>query len=123
VRVDAPAGGITAATDECEAELVVMATHGRSGLSQLLLGSVPNETLRHGSTPLVLVRPEQSAGAAAPRATADDWVGLRVAAEDLPLVREALERFAAQESVEPAVQSRVARVLAQLPSGERRATE
>jgi nucleotide-binding universal stress UspA family protein len=39
------------------ASLVVMATHGRSGLGRLVQGSVAEGVLRHGSVPVLLVRP------------------------------------------------------------------
>jgi nucleotide-binding universal stress UspA family protein len=40
------------------ADLVAMATHGRSGLARTLLGSVPDHVLRHlAGTPILLVRP------------------------------------------------------------------
>jgi nucleotide-binding universal stress UspA family protein len=42
------------------AALVVMATHGRSGLSRLVMGSVADATLRQGGTPLLLVRPPEA---------------------------------------------------------------
>jgi nucleotide-binding universal stress UspA family protein len=38
--------------------LVAMATHGRSGLSRLVLGSVAERVLRGASVPVLLVRPE-----------------------------------------------------------------
>lgn len=41
-------------------DLVVMATHGRGGLSRVWLGSVAGELVRNASTPLLLVRPEES---------------------------------------------------------------
>lgn len=41
-----------------EADLVVMATHGRSALGRFWLGSVTDEMIRHASCPLLLVRPE-----------------------------------------------------------------
>lgn len=47
--------------DECYASgasLVVMATHGRTGLGRLLYGSVAAEVLHRGTLPLLLVRPE-----------------------------------------------------------------
>ncbi len=50
-------------------DLVVMATHGRSGLSQTLQGSVTAEVIRSGVAPVLVVRPKQQAqvnGAAAP---------------------------------------------------------
>ncbi|MCW5881672.1 MAG: universal stress protein [Anaerolineae bacterium] len=37
--------------------LVVIATHGRTGLRQTLFGSVAHDVLRHGTLPVVLVRP------------------------------------------------------------------
>lgn len=41
------------------AALIVMATHGRSGLGRLVMGSVADATLRMGGTPLLLVRPRE----------------------------------------------------------------
>ena len=41
--------------------LVAMATHGRSGLSRLVLGSVAERVLRGASVPVLLVRPETEA--------------------------------------------------------------
>ena len=37
--------------------LIAMATHGRTGLQRLLLGSVASSVLRRGGLPLLLVRP------------------------------------------------------------------
>lgn len=42
---------------EHAADLVVMATHGRSGLSRLALGSTAAATIRQTTVPVVLVRP------------------------------------------------------------------
>ncbi len=42
-----------------DATLIVMATHGRGGLGRLVMGSVADATLRQGTTPLLLVRPQQ----------------------------------------------------------------
>ncbi len=39
-----------------EAELVVMGTHGRSGLSHLLMGSVAEKVLRQAPCPVLVVR-------------------------------------------------------------------
>jgi len=38
-----------------KADMVVMSTHGRSGISHFLLGSVAEKVLRHGDLPLLLV--------------------------------------------------------------------
>jgi nucleotide-binding universal stress UspA family protein len=40
-----------------EYDMVAMATHGRSGLSRLLLGSVAAEVLEHSNRPVLLYRP------------------------------------------------------------------
>lgn len=39
------------------ADVIVMATHGRSGLARMVLGSVAVATLQHTHVPLLLVRP------------------------------------------------------------------
>jgi nucleotide-binding universal stress UspA family protein len=61
VRLGEPAGGISAAALDRSAELVVMATHGRTGLGRAVLGSVAGAVLRTGSTPVLLVRPPRAA--------------------------------------------------------------
>lgn len=63
VRVDQSSNGILAAADVSEATLVVMATHGRTGLSRALLGSVALDVLRRGTRPVVLVHPVPTAKA------------------------------------------------------------
>lgn len=45
---------------EERADLVVMSTHGRGGLSRFWLGSVADELVRSCSVPLFLVRPEEN---------------------------------------------------------------
>ncbi len=45
-------------------DLVVMGSHGRSGLPRLLLGSVAEKVLRTCSRPVVVVRHSESAGTA-----------------------------------------------------------
>lgn len=49
-----PAQEIVAATRP--GDLVVMATHGRGGLSRWFLGSVAEEVVRHASVPVMLIR-------------------------------------------------------------------
>ena len=54
--------GLDAAADIIEVckkigvDLVIMSTHGRSGLGRWVLGNVAEKVLRHGETPLLLVR-------------------------------------------------------------------
>src|SRR5262245_2194466 len=53
---------------EVGAELIVMTSHGRTGLSRLWLGSVADGVVRHSMTPVLLLRPaETKAGRFAPR--------------------------------------------------------
>jgi nucleotide-binding universal stress UspA family protein len=44
---------IATATDR-SCDLIVMATHGRSGLSAMVLGSVTNKVLTHAKTPVLV---------------------------------------------------------------------
>lgn len=52
------AGVLCRVADECEADLVVMGTHGRHGIGRLLLGSVAEAVLRRTEVPVLLVRRE-----------------------------------------------------------------
>lgn len=52
---------IVEATREPDVDLVVMATHGRSGLSRLLAGSVAEHIIRNSDVPVVVV-PARSTG-------------------------------------------------------------
>ncbi len=47
---------------EEQADLVVMTTHGRSGLSLLLTGSVATSLIQHSSLPVILIKPDQTEG-------------------------------------------------------------
>jgi nucleotide-binding universal stress UspA family protein len=44
---------IATAGDRC-CDLIVMASHGRSGLSAIVLGSVTNKVLTHTKTPVLV---------------------------------------------------------------------
>jgi nucleotide-binding universal stress UspA family protein len=57
VRMGEPDTGILEAATERFADLIIMATHGRTGLSRMTVGSVAGNVLRKGGTPLLLVRP------------------------------------------------------------------
>jgi len=45
--------------DEVNAELIVMPSHGRSGITRLLLGSVAERVLRLAHCPVLILRPER----------------------------------------------------------------
>jgi len=60
---------ILSVAEEIEAGLIVMATHGRSGLSRLLFGSVAEQVLRRAACPVLTVRAPDPSRVAAPAAT------------------------------------------------------
>jgi nucleotide-binding universal stress UspA family protein len=51
-----PYEAIIATAKKKNCDLVVMASHGRSGLSTMLLGSVTNKVLAHSSIPVLVYR-------------------------------------------------------------------
>jgi nucleotide-binding universal stress UspA family protein len=55
--VGQPAWAIPEVARGTQADLIVMASHGRGGLARLVLGSVAASVLSHASTPLLIVRP------------------------------------------------------------------
>jgi len=56
VRSGTPATEIAHAAADYGADLIVMATHGRTGLPHLLLGSVAEHVIRHTTCPVLVVR-------------------------------------------------------------------
>ena len=48
--------GVLSAAQDWPADLIVMGTHGRSGVTHLLVGSVAEEVVRHATIPVLLVR-------------------------------------------------------------------
>lgn len=56
VRDQHPAEGIIATATEKGCDLIVMASHGRRGVSRALLGSQANEVLTHSKVPALVVR-------------------------------------------------------------------
>ncbi|MCX7945435.1 MAG: universal stress protein [Hydrogenophilus sp.] len=53
---DAPADAILAAAQRHGCDLICIASHGRSGLARLLLGSVTHKVLAHTSIPVLVFR-------------------------------------------------------------------
>jgi universal stress protein A len=56
VRCAVPANGIVGAAADVGADLIVMSTHGRTGLPHLLLGSVAERVIRTAPCPVLAVR-------------------------------------------------------------------
>ena len=51
-----PAEEIVAMAESLDVDLIVMSTHGRTGLSRFLLGSVAEKVVRHAPCPVLTVR-------------------------------------------------------------------
>ncbi len=64
VRHGRAAVEILAAADESSADLIAMATHGRTGLGRLLFGSVAEAVLRRAPVPVFMIRQPQTVEAA-----------------------------------------------------------
>lgn len=54
VEHEQPYQAIVSTADDKGCDLIVMASHGRSGISALLLGSVTNKVLTHTKTPVLV---------------------------------------------------------------------
>ena len=67
LRVEAPAQEIAQIASDLEADLVVVGTHGRRGLSRLLLGSVAEAVVRLAPCPVFVVRPKALPAADGPK--------------------------------------------------------
>jgi nucleotide-binding universal stress UspA family protein len=51
-------------------DLIVMTTHGRSGLNRLMAGSIAESVLRATTTPVLMLRDRRARGAAPTREAA-----------------------------------------------------
>lgn len=60
LREGKPATEIVAAAKEWDAGLIVMATHGRSGVGRAVLGSTSDGVVHHAPCPVLLVRRDQT---------------------------------------------------------------
>ena len=56
VESHSPWRGIVEAAESTQADLIVMGSHGRSGLEKLVLGSVTQAVLAHTRLPVLVVR-------------------------------------------------------------------
>ena len=57
LREGKPADQILAAAREWEADVIVIGTHGRSGVSRLVLGSTADSVVRHAPCPVLVIKP------------------------------------------------------------------
>ena len=76
VREGLPWQEIIAVAQETRADLIILATHGRTGLSHVLLGSVAERVIRHAPCPVLVVRnPERDFVAPATNSVAPPTAG------------------------------------------------
>jgi nucleotide-binding universal stress UspA family protein len=54
-----PAAAIFRVANDLDADLIVMATHGHTGINRLLLGSVAEQVVRKSAIPVLTVRPDR----------------------------------------------------------------
>lgn len=59
VAIGSPAELIIQATEEAEVDAIVMSTHGRSGISRWILGSITNKVLSAAPCPVFVVPPKR----------------------------------------------------------------
>jgi len=53
-----PYNKIVAAAAEGNADLIIMSTHGRTGIKQVMLGSVTAQVVAHADCPVLSIRPK-----------------------------------------------------------------
>ncbi len=56
VEVGDPRDTIVGTAEAVKADLIVMGTHGRRGLSRVMMGSVAEDVVRHAPCPVLVVR-------------------------------------------------------------------
>jgi nucleotide-binding universal stress UspA family protein len=62
-----PVDGVLRAAREAKVDLIVMGTHGRSGVNRLMLGSVAERVLRESEVPVLTVRGSTAAAMTPPK--------------------------------------------------------
>ena len=56
IRTGAPYLQIAQTAVECQADLIIISTHGRKGLSRVVMGSTTERVVRHAHCPVLIVR-------------------------------------------------------------------
>jgi nucleotide-binding universal stress UspA family protein len=59
VRIGAPVEEIVRAAQELDVDVIIMSTHGHTGLAHALLGSITEKVVRHARCPVLVVRPKE----------------------------------------------------------------
>ena len=92
VRIGNPAAEIVSVARLLKSDLIVISTHGRTGLKHLLLGSVAETVLRHAPCPVLIVRNREQFHESQNHIAAKKWsmipkhcVGTYANRSDLPM--------------------------------------
>jgi nucleotide-binding universal stress UspA family protein len=67
-----PAEGVIAVADGSQADLIAMGTHGRTGMTRVLLGSVARNVMLHARCSVLIARQAAAEASEAPAAGADE---------------------------------------------------
>jgi len=59
IRHGAPATEIVKASHDLQTDLIIMCTHGRGGLSHMLMGSVAEKVVRQAACPVLTIKPDE----------------------------------------------------------------
>lgn len=106
--------------------LVVMSTHGRSGVSRFAVGSITDRVLRATTSPMLIVRPEAD-GAAPPKVSVSNLIvpldGSELAERALPHAMDLAKALAASVTVTRATSSMAADYLPVSPDDVAEATD
>lgn len=62
VELGRPDKNIVEEAEAQASDLIVISTHGRTGLSHVLMGSVTEKVVRHAPCPILSIRPQQREG-------------------------------------------------------------
>jgi len=111
-----PYFGIMTIARDIKVGLIVMATHGRGGVTRALLGSVATATIRQTDVPIMLVRPDavgdatettsavpaaEQPASTAEQAAAAPTVTLSLSADELEILTRAIGKQFLDEPVDP----------------------
>jgi nucleotide-binding universal stress UspA family protein len=61
VREGHPYKEVLRLAEEGDMDMIIMATHGRTGFEHILIGSVAEKVVRHSLTPVLIVKPQKGA--------------------------------------------------------------
>ena len=89
------AAGILETAEAEDVSLIAISTHGRSGLTRWLFGSVADRIVQHSHVPLLMIRPDEKAAAPTFQKILVPLDGSETAASVLPFVEEMAKLFGA----------------------------